>query len=131
MAEDTNEGTLLSDAMVARVAARMRAMADETRIRLLLRLKHGPCGVKQLAEDLGVGQPSVSKHLAVLKQVGLLECERRGTQSLYSVSDKTIFDLCALVCEGVQRWVSAEHAALNLPQQMPEAISPTRTRSTQ
>lgn len=104
----------MSDEMVGRVVERLRALADETRVRLLLRLKTGECNVTSLAEELGVGQASVSKHLNVLKQVGILSVRREGTQAFYAVRDQSIFELCKLVCDGVVRHAQAEHAALGI-----------------
>jgi DNA-binding transcriptional ArsR family regulator len=104
----------MSDALVARVVERLRALADPARIRLLMRLKRGPASVGELAELLAIGQPSVSKHLAVLRQAGLVDVERRGTSAIYVVRDQTLFDLCAIVCEGVTRHAREEHEALGL-----------------
>lgn len=105
----------MSDAMIARVVERLRALADGNRVRILLRLKQGPLGVGELADELGIGQPSVSKHLSVLKAVGLVDAERKGAAAFYSVRDPSIFQLCKLVCDGVTRFAQAEHAALGLP----------------
>lgn len=102
----------MSDVMITRVVERFRALADEPRIRLLLRLKRGGAGVSELAADLGIAQPSVSKHLAILRQVGLLDVERRGTSAIYSVKDKSIFDLCSIVCAGVTEFAREQHEAL-------------------
>jgi len=112
--EEYKNEVMESDAMVALVVERLRAMADENRIRLLLRLKKGPAGVGELAKEIGLAQPSVSKHLGVLKQVGLLDCERRGTAAIYSIKDQTIFELCSIVCDGVTRFVQEQHDALGL-----------------
>ncbi len=100
--------------MLMLVVERLRALADESRIRLLLRLKRGPASVGELARELGVAQPSVSKHLSVLKQAGLLDCERRGTAVIYSIRDQSIFELCSIVCDGVARFVREQHDALGL-----------------
>jgi len=101
--------------MIGRVVERLRALADENRIRLLLRLKSSPANVSTLTQDLGIAQASVSKHLAILRQVGIVEVERKGTQAFYRVRDETIFGLCEIVCNGVIRYVEEEHAALTLP----------------
>ena len=99
-------------AFVARIVERFAALADESRIRLLMRLKSAPANVGALSGELEIGQASVSKHLGVLKRVGIVDCERKGTQCIYFVKDQPIFDLCRLVCDGVTRHVEEEHAAL-------------------
>jgi DNA-binding transcriptional ArsR family regulator len=102
----------LTPEMIEKVAQRLRALADESRIRLLLRLKESPANVSTLTADLGIAQASVSKHLGVLKQVGLVEAERNGTQAVYRVRDESVFDLCEIVCGGVMRFMEQEHRAV-------------------
>jgi DNA-binding transcriptional ArsR family regulator len=101
--------------MLPKVVERLKALADENRIRLLLRLRKGKANVNELTEELGISQGSVSKHLAVLKQVGLVEARQQGTQSIYRIRDESVFDLCETVCNGVIRHLQQEHAALGLP----------------
>jgi DNA-binding transcriptional ArsR family regulator len=112
--EEYKNEAAMTDLMVARVVERLRAMADENRVRMLLRLKHGPASVNELASAIGINQPSVSKHLSVLKQVGIVDCQRRGTTASYFIKDETIFDLCALVCQGVRSFANEQHEALGL-----------------
>src|SRR4051794_16368248 len=100
--------------LLPRVAARFAALADPTRLRLLMRLRRGAANVTALTAEMAVAQASVSKHLAVLKQVGLVECTKVGTQCLYRVRDESVFDLCRIVCDGVVRHAEREHAALGL-----------------
>jgi ArsR family transcriptional regulator len=97
--------------LIGQVVKRLRALADENRIRLLLRLRQGECNVSTLTDDLSLGQASVSKHLAVLRNVGLVEVTRQGTQAIYRVRDESVFELCELVCSGVVRHLRQEHAA--------------------
>jgi DNA-binding transcriptional ArsR family regulator len=115
----------MNSQMIERVVQRFQAMADPNRIRLLLKLQGGPCNVTALTAALGVAQASVSKHLAVLRQVGLVEVERRGTQAFYQVRDDSIFGLCAIVCDGVMRQARQEQADLGLD----ERPSPRRRRA--
>ena len=103
----------LGGPMIEKVVERLRALADESRIRLLLRLKSGECNVTSLAAELGLAQASASKHLNVLRHAGLVAVRREGTQALYSVKDQSIFEMCELVCGGVARHVEEEHAALS------------------
>jgi DNA-binding transcriptional ArsR family regulator len=98
--------------MISRVAARFRALADETRIRILLRLREGEANVSALAAGLGIGQASMSKHLALLRDEGLLELRREGNQAFYTIRDRDLFELCALVCDGVRRHAEERHQAL-------------------
>ena len=98
--------------LISKVVERLRALADESRILLLLRLRRGECNVNTLTQELGIAQASVSKHLAVLKQVGLVEASRHGTQAIYRIHDQTVFGLCQIVCDGVVRHLEEEHSVL-------------------
>jgi DNA-binding transcriptional ArsR family regulator len=101
--------------LIPKIVDRLKALADENRLRLLLALKTAPANVSNLTAELGIAQASVSKHLAVLKQAGLVEVQRVGTQAVYRVRDESIFDLCSIVCDGVTRFIQEEHATLKLP----------------
>jgi DNA-binding transcriptional ArsR family regulator len=61
------------------------AWGDPTRQAILDHLAAGPRAVGELAADLPVSRPAVSQHLKVLKDVGLVRDERRGTRRLYRV----------------------------------------------
>ncbi|WP_286221605.1 metalloregulator ArsR/SmtB family transcription factor [Marinobacter apostichopi] len=62
-----------------------KAMADEFRLSALLLIRdQGPLCVCELTEAFDVPQPKVSRHLATLKDTGLLETERRGQWIYYS-----------------------------------------------
>ncbi|MFL5618018.1 MAG: ArsR/SmtB family transcription factor [Gemmatimonadaceae bacterium] len=48
------------------------ALADPTRRAILDRLRKGPCTVMELTEPFDISQPSISKHLKVLENAGLI-----------------------------------------------------------
>lgn len=102
----------MSAELSERIAARFRVLGDATRIRILDALRTGECGVGELAERLDVNQASMSKHLALLREEGLVAVRRIGSQARYVIKDQTLDDLCALVCEGVRRHAEERHAAL-------------------
>ena len=102
----------ITEEMIERVVERLRAIADETRVRLLLRLQQGPCNVTTLTDELAIGQASVSKHLSVLRQAGLVAVERRGTNSVYRIADESVFDMCRIVCDGVLRHLRRQQELL-------------------
>ena len=71
------------------------AVAEPKRRQVLAVLGAQELSVNQLVELLGWNQPSVSKHLGVLKQVGLVSERRVGRQRMYRVNAerlKPIFD---------------------------------------
>lgn len=68
--------------------AHLKAVADETRLTLLLTLLHAEEAVCvcNLLPGVSVGQATVSHHLKVLREAGLVAVERRGVWAHYSIS---------------------------------------------
>lgn len=64
----------------------LKALADETRLRILHLLAHEELAGSDLMEILNLGQSRVSTHLALLKEVGLVVDRREGRRSLYHVA---------------------------------------------
>jgi DNA-binding transcriptional ArsR family regulator len=64
----------------------MKALGDETRLRIVRLLLGSRLGVGQIAEAVGLTPYNVSKHLRILREAGLVESEKRRQQRLYSVA---------------------------------------------
>ncbi|MFI1361233.1 ArsR/SmtB family transcription factor [Streptomyces sp. NPDC020898] len=72
-----------------RLALMLKAIADPTRLQIFRIIERAPAGeacVCDLADCLGFRQPTVSHHLKIMTEAGLLNRERRGTWSWYSVN---------------------------------------------
>jgi len=63
-----------------------KALADTTRLRLLRVLFREQLNVQELAIILQIGQPSISRHLAVLKKCGFVKDRREGTKAYYELT---------------------------------------------
>jgi DNA-binding transcriptional ArsR family regulator len=59
------------------------ALAESQRRDILVYLTARERAVGEVVEHFGLGQPSISKHLKVLREVGLVEARREGRQMLY------------------------------------------------
>jgi DNA-binding transcriptional ArsR family regulator len=64
----------------------LKAMSEETRVRILRALLARQMGVGAIAGKLKVSQYNVSKHLRVLKEAGLVVSEKNGQQRLYALA---------------------------------------------
>src|SRR5579884_1848342 len=64
----------------------LRAVAEPTRLRLLVLCSHGELTVSELADILGQSQPRVSRHLKLLCEAGLLDRFREGSWVFYRLS---------------------------------------------
>lgn len=88
-------------------AVLFQTLADPTRLRLLNLLASGEVCVCDLHGTLGVTQPKVSRHLARLKQAGLVDARRNGKWIHYQVA--TPGDpLIRHVLEGLRAWMKKE-----------------------
>ena len=65
----------------------LRALGEDTRVRIVGLLIDQPLDVNEISKRLGVSQYNVSKHLRILREAGLLEVERSGRQRLYALPD--------------------------------------------
>lgn len=102
------------------LASRLRALADPVRLRMLSLVVASPDGeacVCDLASVTDLSQPTVSHHLKVLKEAGLLTSERRGTWVHYSVAPsarravRNLFETFALVAAPADAEATAVGAA--------------------
>jgi len=64
----------------------LKALADETRLRLTLVLQHHELSVNELASLFEMGQSRISRHLKILSEAGILQSRRDGLWAFYSVS---------------------------------------------
>ncbi len=88
----------LPDAALELIAHRFRALSEPVRLKMLSALMQGEKNVTQLVEAAGTGQANVSKHLSVLKQVGMILTRREGLTTVCSISDPAISQLCEIMC---------------------------------
>ncbi|WP_431903997.1 ArsR/SmtB family transcription factor [Nonomuraea sp. bgisy101] len=76
-------------------AALFHSLADETRLRIVARLARGEARVVDLTGELGLAQSTVSKHLACLRDCGLVDYRAEGRQSFYALTRPELMDLLA------------------------------------
>lgn len=82
----------LSQAQVSRVASRARALGEPTRVRIVEMLARGEQAVGQIAAALDTQQSTVSKHLQVLFQAGLVDRRREASKVIYSIASRNIVE---------------------------------------
>ncbi|HEX7582987.1 MAG TPA: metalloregulator ArsR/SmtB family transcription factor [Gaiellaceae bacterium] len=93
--------------LVELIARRFRVLGEPMRIKLLDQLREGEASVNELSEVLDASQQNVSKHLAVLADVGILGRRKVGTHVYYRIADDGVFALCDQVCGSVQQQLLA------------------------
>jgi DNA-binding transcriptional ArsR family regulator len=83
-------------------------LSEPLRLKLLNALREGPRNVGDLTELLGCSQANVSKHLALLAKIGLVERQSRGTSVYYQIADPRTYELCDLVCGQIAQRLMAQ-----------------------
>ncbi len=86
-------------------------LADPKRILILYALAQSPHNVNDLAEALHLPQPTVSRHLKVLRERGMVIAERQGPSVFYQLSDPRLIEALDLL-RAVLRDLISQRAAL-------------------
>jgi DNA-binding transcriptional ArsR family regulator len=88
--------TLIEDVNLLH-AQMCQGLADPTRILILYSLSESPRYVNELAEVLDVSQPTVSRHLKVLRDRGLVTATREGNTVHYALRDRRVIQALDLL----------------------------------
>jgi len=88
-----------------------RGLADPTRILILYSLAESPQHVTDLVEMLEVSQPTISRHLKVLRERGLVTATREGNAVCYELRDRRVIQALDLL-RAVMAGILAERAEL-------------------
>jgi ArsR family transcriptional regulator len=73
------------------------ALSDPTRILILYTLNEKPLNVTELTNELGIPQPTASRHLKVLRERGLVHTTRQGTTITYHLADTRLIQALDLL----------------------------------
>ncbi len=101
--------------LLERIAERLKALADATRLRILHTLGGGEVAVSDLVQQVGGTQANVSKHLAILRRLGLVASRRDVVFVYYLVIDPTALEISRTVCDALESRADAERRVLDLP----------------
>jgi ArsR family transcriptional regulator, arsenate/arsenite/antimonite-responsive transcriptional repressor len=85
------------------LAARFKALADPTRLRLISLVaahKEAEACVCELTDPVGLSQPTVSHHLKILVDAGILIREQRGKWAYYRLVPDTLADMASMIVPG-------------------------------
>jgi ArsR family transcriptional regulator, arsenate/arsenite/antimonite-responsive transcriptional repressor len=77
----------------ADLALRFKALGDPTRIAIVNRLAGAGEVCVCAFEDLGLSQPTISHHLRILREAGLVDVRRRGTWAFYRLVPENVESL--------------------------------------
>src|ERR1044072_8579691 len=96
------------------IARRFHALSDPTRLRVLDTLpRQDDASVGALAELVGGSQQNVPKHLGALHAEGFVSRNKRGTSSIYRITDPGVHQICDGISAGVEAQLAEMEAALS------------------
>lgn len=81
----------------------LKVLCSPKRLEILHRLAEEPMEVGRLASELGMSQPNVSQHLAVMRAAGLVESERDGREIRYRLADPDVIVACGVMRGVIER----------------------------
>jgi ArsR family transcriptional regulator len=89
----------LTEEITALHAGICSALADPRRILILYALNEKPSNVSDIAEALGISQPTASRHLNLLRERGLVTAKREGQSVVNTLADQRIIQALDLLRE--------------------------------
>ena len=87
----------LMQAHAAEAARMLKALANEQRLHILCNLLDGPLTVGELHQRLELSQSALSQHLALLRELGLVDTRREAQSIHYSLPDGPVVRVLALL----------------------------------
>ncbi len=89
------------------------AISEPNRILLIYAVAENPCNVNSLAETVGISQSAASRHLKVLRERGLIQAQRDGSQVIYSLADKRFIQALDLLREVMLEQITQQAKLIN------------------
>ena len=85
-----------------RQARVLKALANDSRLKIVDRLSRGECCVGELTELVGSGPSTVSKHLAVLRSHGIVNDRREGNMVYYTLMTPCVMNFFSCATQVMQ-----------------------------
>ena len=97
----------------------MKALADPSRVKIIKLLQQKVMCVCELQAALGIAQPSVSKHLKMLEEAGLVDYRKEGLWVNYYLSDGKNSPYAASLLGNLRHWLNEDPEVSELIQKVP------------
>ena len=97
----------------------MRALSDPNRVKLIKMLQHKVMCVCEIQTALGIAQPTVSKHLRVLQDAGLVRFRKDGLWVNYDLTDGSSSPYAASILGNIRHWLEDDPDIEDLRTRLP------------
>ena len=99
----------------------MKALSDPNRVRVLKLLQGGELCVCEIQKVLGLAQSTVSKHMKILEDAGLVEGKRQGTWMLYTLAQESGSDYAEKILADLRYWLEEDEELIKMRKELPGA----------
>ena len=103
----------MSEKNYSRYAAVMKALGDETRIRIIDMLSTGELCACDILEEFHITQPTLSYHMKILVESGIVQSRKAGTWTRYSISQEVLGSLTGFL-DGISESVEGQTDGIRL-----------------
>lgn len=104
----------VTDKLVFQIKAEfLKALAHPVRLEVIDYLRKSEASVGTMVADLGVEQSALSKHLALLRQAGILSSRQEGVTVFYAIRDRDIFLVLRPIAEILRKKLIESRAVLD------------------
>ena len=97
----------------------MKALSDPNRVKIVKMLQHKTMCVCEMREALQIAQPSVSKHLKILEEAGLVSNRKDGQWVDYYLSNGNSSPYVASLLGNLKHWLESENEIAELTNKLP------------
>jgi ArsR family transcriptional regulator len=97
----------------------MKALSDPSRVKIIKMLQHKAMCVCELQGALGISQPSVSKHLKVLEEAGMVDYHKDGLWVNYYLTDGIGSPYAASLLGNLKHWLEDDPDVSELIKKLP------------
>jgi ArsR family transcriptional regulator len=97
----------------------MKALSDPNRVKLLKILQERDMCVCEIQAALGIAQPTVSKHLKVLEDAGLVKHKKEGLWVNYYLTDGRVSPYAASLLGNLKHWLAEDTEIRRIKKMLP------------
>ena len=97
----------------------MKALSDPNRVKIVKILQHKAMCVCEMRSALGVAQPTVSKHLKILEEAGLVGFKKDGLWVNYHLADGSSSPYASSALGNLRHWLEGDGEISNLIKKLP------------
>lgn len=99
----------------------MKALSDPNRVRVIKLLGQKDLCVCEIQQVLNLAQSTVSKHMKLLEDAGLVEKERQGTWMIYRLADGSDSVYAEAMLTRLESWLDTDKALQAMQRDLPQA----------